>query len=288
MPSWAHHDPAVTVEQLNAQIALTPQMPELYYQRGVELSAMGQLEKAGEDFAKALSLRADYLPATRSLAQVKFQLQQPEPALALLQEAMQKAPAEHQFLIPGCRHLEGEILLKLGKNEAALKAFDQALLGTYPEIDTWRLRAEAQRLLGKTDEMITDLKNAWTKSSAIILRNEWLDALIEAGRVDEALPVIEQELATSRFRSSWLIRRARANLAGKKPDAAKQDLEEAIAELSGRLTVTPPPFSLLCDRGLAYALLGQKEQAAADLKQAIELGAPPGSCRLLTSVLAKK
>ena len=284
--AFGHHEAAVTIAQLTDQIAKTPALTELYYQRGMELLSIDQLEKAKEDFSKALSLRADYLPAARMLAQATFQLNQPEQALAQLRKAMDAAPPEHQFILPSCHHLEGQILLKLDKTKDALVAFQEALKVPFPEIDTLRLRAEAQRRLGLTDQSIADLKAAWLKSNAIILRNEWLEALLAAGRTDEALPVIQQELSTSRFRSSWLIRRARAFLINQHEKEAKEDLDAAIKELTDRLVVTPPPFSLLCDRALAYALSGQIEPAKEDLKQARALGAPDGACRLVSEILS--
>lgn len=286
--AFGHHEAAVTIAQLTEQIEKTPTLTELYYQRGQEYISVDQLEKAKADFSKALSLRADYLPAARMLAQATFQLNQPDQALTQLRAAMTAAPAEHQFIMPSCHHLEGQILLKMDKPKEALVAFQEALKVPFPEIDTLRLRAEAQRRLGLTDQSIADLKAAWLKSNAIILRNEWLEALLAAGRADEALPVIEQELASSRFRSSWLIRRARAFLVNKHEKEAKEDLDAAIKELTDRLVVTPPPFSLLCDRALAYALSGQIEPAREDLKQARTLGAPEGACRLASEILSQK
>jgi tetratricopeptide (TPR) repeat protein len=284
----AHHEPAVTIAQLTEQITRTPSLPELYYQRGVEYLAIEQPAQAKTDFQKAVELRSDYLPAKRYLAQIEFHGGDAATALAAIRAAIQVAPEEHQFLVPGCHQLEGEILLQLKKPAEALTALDAALKAPFPEIDTWRLRAEAQRQLGKVDECISDLHSAWEKTNAIILRNEWLEALIVSPRFLEAMPVIEKEIESGRFKSSWLIRRARVHLKENRATEAKSDLEAAVAELTSRLAVAPPPFLLLCDRGLAYALLGQFEAAAADLAQAKSLGAQTAHCRQLMALLAAK
>ena len=282
----AHHEPGVTIALLDEQIQRTPQVAELFYQRGVEFLAMNQLEKSRADFAAALALKNDYLPAKRCLAQIDFQSGKPAEALNTLRTALANVPKEHQFLLPACHQLEGAILLSLHQPDAALKALELALDTKFPELYTWQLRAEAQQALGKIDESIAGLKAAWEKSRAVILRNAWIDALLDAGKPDEALPVIEEELASNRFLSSWLIRRARANQV-KDAAASAADLRAAIDELTPRLATDPPAISLLCDRGLAYALLGDFSAAEADRVRARSLGASPANLRLLNKTLLR-
>jgi tetratricopeptide (TPR) repeat protein len=156
-----------------------------------------------------------------------------------------------------------------------------------PALETLRLQAQILRELGQDEAALNSLKEAWLKTRAVILRNEWFDALIELGRGEEALPLVEQELENTRFRSSWLIRRARIFLQQKRSAEAKADLQAAIDELTPRLAVTPPPALLLCDRGLAYALLGQITPAEQDLAAARQLGVSETSCRLLVASLRR-
>ena len=282
----AHHEPGVTIAKLDEQIQRTPELAELYYQRGVEYQAMNQLDKARADYLQALKLKPDFLPAKRSVAAVDYQSGKLEQALEELRTALTNVPKEHAFLLPGCRQLEGEILLAMQQPEAALTALELALDTPFPELATWQLRAEAQRLAGKKDESIAGLKSAWEKSHAIILRNAWIDALLDADQTKEALPIIETELASSRFRSSWLIRRARAT-ATSNPAASQADLTAAIEELTPRLAIDPPPTTLLCDRALAYALLGKRDLAEADYQLAKSRGASGANLRLLSKTLSR-
>ena len=284
---WAHHEAAITIAELTEQISRTP-LPELYYQRGVEVFNLQDYPKARADFDQALKLRPDYLPAKRYLAIITAQEGNIDQALGIIQSAMVAAPEEHQFLIPGCHQLEAELLLKSNRLEPALKAVQEALKATVPDLASVRLEAHILRQLGRGSEAVDVLKAAWEKSRAVILRNEWLDALIDLGRADEALPVIEKELAESRIRSSWLIRRARIFLKTNRAKEAQADLQEAIDELTPRLATTPPPALLLCDRGLAYALLGQKAAAQTDLEAARKLGVSETSCRLLVATLGAR
>jgi tetratricopeptide (TPR) repeat protein len=287
MPVRAHHDAAVTIAELTEQISNSPKLPELYYQRGVEVLSTQQLPAARADFEQALKLRPDYLPAKRYLATITNLEGYPERALQLLQEAISKAPEEHRFLLPSCHQLEAELLVQLKQFSPALTAVKLALDTAVPALETLRLQAQILRELGQDEAALTSLKEAWLKTHAIILRNEWLDTLIDLGRNEEALPLIQQELESTRFRSSWLLRRARIFLQQKRTAEAKLDLQAAIDELTPRLAITPPPALLLCDRGLAYAMLGQIAPAEQDLADARRLGVSETSCRLLVAILRR-
>lgn len=285
----AHHDPAVTLEMLDAQILKTPGIAELYYQRADELLAMTRLDAAEADLHRALALRSDYLPAKRLMARICQVRGNAKMALEVLQKALADAPADHAFLVPGCLQMEGELLLSLNHPAEALNAFNESLAAsTTPDFETIRLRSEALRILGQHDERIASLQAAWQRSQAVILRNDWLEALIDAGRGTEALPCIQTELSTSRFQSSWLIRRARVFFASGRTAEAKADLAAAIAELNTRLTMDPPPVTLLLDRCLAQHLLGDDHNAQIDLAKIRQLGTTASELQRLTRLVAEK
>ena len=111
------------------------------------------------------------------------------------------------------------------------------------------------------------------ETGAGVLEIERVEALIDAGQFREALPLIETELNDSRIKSSWLIRRARAQLGlGKKADA-ERDLQEALDEIATRLNPTTPDVPLLLDKALSLELLGQKREALRAYEEAREKGA---------------
>jgi tetratricopeptide (TPR) repeat protein len=287
-PLRAHHDPAVNIEALTEQIGKQPGIPELYFQRADEYMAQRKYPEAEADLRKALELKPDYLPAKRTMARIFKSVGRGAEALDLLRAATQNVPLEHQFLLTSCRQLEGEILLELGRPRDALAAVEAALNGnTAPDVELLLMRAEAQRQCGLVEPRIAGLKDAWDKCRAVLLRNAWLDALIDAGRGAEAAPYVQTELESSRFLSTWLIKRARIFLAAGNADGAKSDLEAAVGELTQRLQVDPPPFILLCDRAAAYAMLGKFSEAAADAKRAEELGAGPNQLRLAQRLLSE-
>ena len=98
-----------------------------------------------------------------------------------------------------------------------------------------------------------------------------VDALLDARRFAEALPVIESALATARLQSAWLIRRGRARLGTGEPESGRADLAAAIAELDRlRPRVERKPYEhalLLQTYGHVYARLEQYPQAIDVLQQ---------------------
>ena len=111
------------------------------------------------------------------------------------------------------------------------------------------------------------------QTASPVLEAEWIDALLDSGESRAALARIEPQLAESRCRASWLIRRARARLALDQSTRARGDLHAAVTEINGRLNPARPEVSLLAERGLALALLGDLAGARSDLASARKAGA---------------
>ena len=109
------------------------------------------------------------------------------------------------------------------------------------------------------------------------------EALIDAGQFRQALARIEPQLASARWQSSWLLRRARARK-GLGEESAP-DVRTAIAELNRRLSPQHPDLTLLADRGTANALLGKMAEARKDLVAAKKLGADAWVVRRLETLL---
>ena len=141
--------------------------------------------------------------------------------------------------------------------------------------------------LQRPNEAATILKKSLNRTKSIVVRNNWIDAALTAGQTKAVLPIIEKELFSSRFRSSWLIRRARASLILKKKEAAQADLREALVEIAPRINPERPDFTLIADRGLIHALMGKKTQAKNDLEILKKSGYSPHAYHLLSSALAE-
>ena len=130
------------------------------------------------------------------------------------------------------------------------------------------IRGRLHERLRKGAARVAGLKRGHEASGSVVLRNAWVDASLDAGVYAEVLPVIEAELAKSRLKSSWLIRRGRMRLGMGAREAGIKDLRDAVTELDPRIHPERPDVSLLIDRGWARVLLGEKEAARRDLKLA--------------------
>jgi Flp pilus assembly protein TadD len=95
---------------------------------------------------------------------------------------------------------------------------------------------------------------------------------VDAGKFAAAGREIERELAGVRWKSSWLLLRAR--LAGRRGDFGRQmaDAEAALAEIQPRLHRQSPDPHHLAECGMALGLLGRKEEARQQFAQARAFG----------------
>jgi len=107
--------------------------------------------------------------------------------------------------------------------------------------------------------------------------------MIDAGQYRPALDRIEQHLNQLRWRSSWLLRRARA-LNGMKADF-RSDAAAALSELNQRIRPEHPEPTLLLDRAMAFALLGKNSEASNDLILAKKKGIPAFACARVEAIL---
>jgi tetratricopeptide (TPR) repeat protein len=141
------------------------------------------------------------------------------------------------------------------------------------ELDWYLIRSELQTRLGRFADAARDLQEGFQRTGSAVLEVESIEAMIDAAQFDAALEQIEPLLADCRWRSSWLIRRARVRLGQGSVAEAQTDLAAAIQEINSRLRGAQPESGLLADRALAFALLGELEPARQDYTRAKKLGA---------------
>jgi tetratricopeptide (TPR) repeat protein len=290
LAALAKADPGheVRIEDLNKQILLNPAEPELYFQRGVNYREIPRSAEARADFEKALALQKDFIPAARELARLDEAEGRRAEAIKRLEQTIAGAPASAAFHIPACCEVLADFYLKSERNGDALAAAQKGIsLGKDVSLELCLMRSEAQRRLEKHGDRVRDLAEAQQKLRSFVLRIAWIEALIDAGRTAEALPEINKEIEDSRYKSSWLIRRARALLHDEKKAEAAADLDAALAEIELRIRPENPDLSLLCDRALIHALQGKTGEARRELEDAKVRGAFPWNTRLVETVLVR-
>lgn len=278
-----HTDINETIKALSAKIEQAP-TADLFFQRATEYRALREKNHTLEDLRAALKLEPKH---RASLIALIGELEQSDEALATAKKLVEDAKSllhfhEATFLLANVHHLRGNFQKSLELCQKTLK------INSAHSSDTYLLLAENLLKLKSTNEAMKFLKETWESQDSIVFRNLWIDTALTAGETKEVLPIIEEELASSRFRSSWLIRRARASLVRGKKEAAQTDLRAALLEITPRINPYRPDLTLIADRGLIHALIGNKALAKLDLETLEKSGYPPKAYRLLREALAEE
>lgn len=279
----AHSDLSKTIAALSAKINTQPSA-ELYYQRALEYRALREKNHTLEDLRQALKLDPRFQEAQFALAE---ELGKSDEALRLAVQ-LANGPGKTQttyrsiLLLIRIHRLREEYPEAL---EICQRLAEKTRNRQQDDSELDLLHAEILLDLKRPAEATTVLRNAWKRTGSIVARNNWIDAALTAEQTEETLPLIEHELQTSRLRSSWLIRRARALLVLKQARAARADLHSALLEINSRLNPRQPDLTLVSDRGLIHALMGNPGLAKRDLATLQKSFLPPSSYRLLNDQL---
>ncbi len=281
----AHEGPQHEIDELTERIAADGPNAEWNYRRACAYIAIQSPEKALDDLRTAIQLDARHFDAHLELCKVLLSLGQLDDAMKASTHAKETFPMHARYA--ECAVARGDIFVAKNQWDEALAEYLLACERRPDEID-WRLKLSAvQSHLGRHEDRIVGLKEAFDRSGSVVLRTEWIESLIDGGRAQEALPWIEAELESSRWRASWLLRRARAYAQLQESRLATNDLEEAKAELSARMQGRRPSPSLLLDRGTIHAMLGDISSALRDRESAAELGAPSSPLKRLDEAIRR-
>lgn len=254
----AHHDVNAVILALDKKIETSP-TADLHYQRALEHRALRNSSMAEADLRAALKIE----PAHRG-ARTALILLLRTPEAMTLAESYLETSTDHKHRLEAL-YLIAQIADRSNDPATALSKCAE-IQESHPQHPSEIDLLHARLLLNarKPGEAATILKNAHQNHKSIVLRNAWIDAALSAGETKEVLPIIENEITSSRFRASWLIRRARANLTLDQPDKARTDLDSALLELNSRIQPDRPDLTLIADRGLALTLLGSQDLARRD------------------------
>ena len=270
----AHPDARELIARYTAEIDAGSRDPKVYYDRSVAWRSVNRNHEAAADLKKALELNPEFLMALQQLPRVLAAQGQVDEAIDTAKKAIEVARAHGRAAEAHCWGVLARVELARKGHASARAALAKAFeLQPAGDLDWFLAEADALQALGKSNEAIKALKKAHDRTGSVVLRNAWLDTLLDAGRGVEALPLIEAELKARPRNSAWLVRRARARLSTKNVADAEADLRLAVEELDRKISADHPHVALLIDRAMAWALLGEKERAAKDIAVARDHGA---------------
>jgi tetratricopeptide (TPR) repeat protein len=266
----AHNGPEHEIEDLTDRLSKEGESADLLLQRAIEYQVMGKHPEAAKDLERALSFDSHSVTIQRELSRAYFAIGKTNEALQTVTRALEAAtagPDRGSLLI-----IRAQFLQARKETKKAVEDADRSLSEDPANVEWYLFRSQLQARLKLKKERIAGLEAGIKQTGGGVLEAEWVDALVDDGQHDLALEKIETELNDSRWRSSWLIRRAKVRIARDKGEDAKSDLNAAVAELNRRINPAWPDPSLLADRGTAYELLGNKEAARKDYEDARDKG----------------
>ncbi|MBW1988943.1 MAG: tetratricopeptide repeat protein [Deltaproteobacteria bacterium] len=109
-------------KHFDGAIAIRPDSPEAYNDRGASLLNQGNTAAAAEDFERAASLKPGFVPALYNLGLALFREQECERAIPVLEKVVEKDPAH-----AGAHGLLGMCLGRTGRLEEAIRHEELAL-----------------------------------------------------------------------------------------------------------------------------------------------------------------
>lgn len=266
----AHEGPEHEIEELTEQMRVQGDSPALLLRRAVEYRVLGKMTEAAKDLERTLDLDETSVSAQRELSQAYFSLGKTNEALSLVTRAIKSPadPVEKASLLM----VRAGILRARGEYRKALNDVNEAI-GQYNDNVEWYLiRSQLQAVLNLKRERVEGIEAGLRATGSGLLLAESVDALIDDGRYAVAAEHIQTELQAARWKSSWLIRRAKVRLATGNAQDGRADLLAAMDELNQRLSSSAADALLLADRALANDLLGNKEQARSDYRAARDKG----------------
>ena len=271
-PARGHRSPDQVAEALSERIEADGASVRLLTDRAYEHQSLGNWPAAVADFRAAIELEprsrfaiigcAEALLHTDDWPQADAMAQR---GLALDENAASQAPFHA---------LRARVFSRQHRWLDALEAWRGALRSPHPEIDWFLGEAECLARLARHPERVEALAQSMTRNPSIVLRRAWIRALVDAGEFEVAFREIDRGMSKARWKSSWLLLRARIH--GETQDIAEQKMDAMAAwlELRNRVRSALSDPYLVKDAAWALGYLGERDQALAYVKKARLLGVP--------------
>jgi len=266
----AHDSPSHTIDEINKHHNLTP---DQLLQRAIAQRATGHTDLAIADLKVAIHQSPKQLGYHLELARTQLGAHHATETIASAQRALPLAttPAQRatiHILCAEAYQLDKKSQKSLDSMELAFQEIPQG------EIEWYLLRSETQRALHLKKQRVTDLATGLKHHPSAVLKAHWIDALTEDSQYSQALKEIDSELTDRRWKSSYLIKQARALRGLHRDTEAQSALKFALVEITPRINPERPDPILLADQGIAQAMLGNTDQAKHCLKELQKHHAP--------------
>ncbi len=257
----AHHSPSEVIESLSHRINQGERNATVFVRRGDEFRALGDYPAAVADYNLALHLRAENFSALYGMAQAHFRQSHWDEAQAAASRGL--ASTSNAEDAATFHAIIARIHEQHDDWEKALDSWQQTLESSRPNVDWYLGESRSLQRLNKVDKARQALVAAMKRNPSIALQRAWIKTLIESDEIDEAEKQIAGGLKRTRWKSSWLLLRARLRLAQHQTDAARHDAQAALNEINRRQSPGSVNPFLVADREFATHILGRAEDRSA-------------------------
>lgn len=234
---------------------LMPPAAEEWVQRGLRLHRSGDVGQARDAYARALGLQPDSVDALQLMGVCLSQLDEHEDAVRYLERAAALRP-DHAVVLSNL----GGALRGAGRQDEALARYDEALRIQPAQVDAWLNRGHVLFALDRPAQAYASYERAWALDPGLLPRmpvdalHNWAVALIDEGRIQDALTMLDQVTVLMPGLSlAWYNRGHALEKLGR--------LEDALASYEHALALSPGFAE--AHNGIAYIHLAMRRPEAA-------------------------
>ena len=253
-----HYEEAIA--SYDKALAIKPDYPKAWFNRGVALGNLGRYEKAIASCDKALEIKPDYPEAWCNRGVALLNLGRDKEAITSCDKALEIKPDD-----PEAWFNRGVALLNLGRDEEAIASCDKALAIKSDDPEAWCNRGVALGNLGRYEKALASCDKALAiKSDDPEAWSNRGTALVNLGSYEEAIASYDEALAIKDdFPEAWSNRGLAVSRLG--------HYDEALANHDKALKLQPEDPLLWVNRGIVLARSGSYEEALASCDKALEL-----------------
>jgi tetratricopeptide (TPR) repeat protein len=232
-----------------------------YINRGVVLMDKGDMEKAGDDFERAIAINPLAYKAHNNRGLVFLAMKQYDRALDAFSEALAINPSYVDAYFN-----RGLAFTAAGKPDDAIEAFNRAIVLGPSDGDAYYRRGLVFLATEEYDKAIEDFNRAIAlNSSSFLVYTNLGVAYGKTGRDDEALQALNKSISLNPDNPAAYNNRAFTYYRIGR-------YEEALNDLAKLIQLDQKDAPSYINRGNLYLSMGRKELAVADFRKACDLG----------------
>ena len=262
---WGHEGVHVDIDRITAEIAKSSAPGSLYLLRARLCRVHGRPDLAVGDLEKArghgVDLREEMLERAGCLAD----LNRPRAALVILDRMITR------FLKPSPRAFSQRARLRVavGERDGAIIDLARALSLT-PDLELYLLRGRLLEERGAPGLAASCYRQGLEAlGGSVLLVQALISAEVARGGHDEALRIIDEELADAVVATPWLLRRSEVLRSSGREEEAQRTLRRALKEANRVIARRSVPVHRVT-RARILRALGDLAAARRDLEIALE------------------